>query len=121
MLHIEHKKLLSSLGRLAGSAKLILDAFFEYPIASISKLAKRTGLTAATAGRLLIALEDDYRSLPAMDVFLDILREVNPDGELAEWFTRQKSEKCSGAPQNLPTYMINNFIGTINLQKLSHH
>ncbi|WP_413741989.1 Fic family protein [Sodalis sp. RH15] len=59
LLHIEHKALLSGLGRLSGSAKLILDAFFEYPIASISKLVERTGLTAATTGKVLTVLEKE--------------------------------------------------------------
>ena len=51
------KTRLIELGRLSGSANQILDALFEHPIASINKLIELTGLTAATVGKSLDALE----------------------------------------------------------------
>lgn len=49
----QHKALLPQLGRMAGSASQVLDALFEYPIANISKIVERTGLTPATAGKVM--------------------------------------------------------------------
>ena len=51
------KAALSKIGRQAGSATQIIDALFEYPIASINKLIELTGLTAATVGKVLDVLE----------------------------------------------------------------
>lgn len=51
------KARLTELGRQAGSASQIIDALFEHPIASINKLIELTGLTAATVGKALDALE----------------------------------------------------------------
>lgn len=48
---------LTELGRLSGSAGLIINALFEHPIASINKLIELTELTAATIGKVLDALE----------------------------------------------------------------
>lgn len=47
----------TELGRQAGSANKILDALFEQPIASINKLIALTGISAATVGKTLDALE----------------------------------------------------------------
>lgn len=54
----EDKARLTSLGRLAGSATQVLDAMFKYPIANINSLAANTGLTAATIGKALDALQN---------------------------------------------------------------
>ena len=51
------KARLAELGRQAGSAGQVIDALFEHPIASINKLIELTGLTAATVGKVLDALE----------------------------------------------------------------
>jgi len=51
------KARLTELGRQAGSANQILDALFEQPIASINKLIEITGISAATVGKTLDALE----------------------------------------------------------------
>ena len=51
------KARLTHLGRQSGSASLVLDALFEYPVASINKLIEQTGLTAATIGKVLEALQ----------------------------------------------------------------
>ena len=48
---------LTELGRQAGSANQIIDALFEHPIVNINKLIELTGLTAATLGKVLDALE----------------------------------------------------------------
>lgn len=52
------KARLATLGRLAGSATQVLDAMFKYPIANISSLAASTGLTPATIGKALDALQN---------------------------------------------------------------
>ncbi len=52
---------LAELGRQAGSAGLVLDALFQQPIANISHLCQRTGLTPATVGKLLTGLEKELR------------------------------------------------------------
>jgi Fic family protein len=54
----EDKARLATLGRLAGSATQVLDAMFKYPIANISSLAASTGLTPATIGKALDALQN---------------------------------------------------------------
>lgn len=51
------KARLAHLGRQSGSASLVLDALFEHPVASINKLIEQTGLTAATIGKTLEALQ----------------------------------------------------------------
>lgn len=51
------KARLTHLGRQSGSASLVLDALFEHPVASINKLIEQTGLTAATIGKTLEALQ----------------------------------------------------------------
>lgn len=55
----QDKARLAGLGRQAGSAGLLLDALFQQPIANISHLCQRTGLTPATVGKLLNALEKE--------------------------------------------------------------
>ena len=60
------KTRLIELGRLSGSANHILDALFEHPVASINKLIDLTGLTAATVGK----------SLDALDQQLGIVKEI---------------------------------------------
>lgn len=56
-LKAKDKARLNELGRLASSASQIIDALFEQPIASINKLIELTGLTAATIGKALDALQ----------------------------------------------------------------
>lgn len=53
----QDKARLATLGRLAGSAALVLDALFAHPIANIQALTQSTGLTAATIGKTLDALQ----------------------------------------------------------------
>ena len=48
---------LAELGRLAGSARQILDALFAHPILTISTLSTTTGLSPATVGKALDAME----------------------------------------------------------------
>lgn len=52
------KARLAELGRLAGSATQILDALFAHPISNIAALTRTTGLTAATIGKALDAMEN---------------------------------------------------------------
>ncbi|OEZ66468.1 adenosine monophosphate-protein transferase SoFic [Janthinobacterium sp. HH103] len=52
----QDKARLAELGRLAGSARQILDALFAHPILNIAALSKTTGLTAATVGKALDAM-----------------------------------------------------------------
>jgi len=49
----EHRQRLTTLGRLASSAQLVLDVLFEHPIAHIGALAQGSGLTAATVGKVM--------------------------------------------------------------------
>lgn len=56
-LRTNDKARLTELGRQAGSANQIIDALFEQPIASINKLIEITGISAATVGKTLEALE----------------------------------------------------------------
>jgi Fic family protein len=49
---------LAHLGRLSGSATQILDALFAHPVASIAALGAATGLTAATIGKALDAMQE---------------------------------------------------------------
>lgn len=55
----QDKVRLAEIGRQAGSAGLLLDALFQQPIANISHLCGRTGLTPATVGKLLTTLESE--------------------------------------------------------------
>jgi Fic family protein len=48
-----HRALLTGLGRMAPSAQQVLDVLFEYPIANINTLVKQSGLTPATAGKVM--------------------------------------------------------------------
>lgn len=52
------KAKLAQIGRLAGSANQILEAFFNQPIVSINVLVEKTGLTPATVGKALDAMEN---------------------------------------------------------------
>lgn len=52
------KARLAELGRLAGSATQILDALFAHPISNIAALTGATGLTPATIGKALDAMEN---------------------------------------------------------------
>jgi hypothetical protein len=51
------KARLAALGRLAGSASLVLDALFAQPVVNIAALVTSTGLTPATIGKVLAAME----------------------------------------------------------------
>ncbi|MCX4026847.1 Fic family protein [Endozoicomonas sp. SM1973] len=53
----QDKLRLSTLGRISGSASQLLDALFRQPIANINKLAELSGLTPATIGKALDAME----------------------------------------------------------------
>ncbi|NDI84252.1 Fic family protein [Undibacterium crateris] len=53
----QDKLRLAALGRLAGSATQILDALFAHPVANIGALVTATGLTPATIGKALDALQ----------------------------------------------------------------
>jgi Fic family protein len=52
------KARLAVLGRLAGSARQVLDALFARPVSHIGALTVATGLTAATVGKALDAMEE---------------------------------------------------------------
>lgn len=56
VMRTEHQALLSELGRIAPSARQVLDALFEHPVANISTLVQRTGLTPATVGKMMETL-----------------------------------------------------------------
>jgi Fic family protein len=49
---------LAQIGRLAGSANQILEALFNQPIVSINLLVEKTGLTPATIGKALDAMQN---------------------------------------------------------------
>ena len=51
------KASITKLGRQSGSAGQVIDALFEQPVVNINKLIELTGLTAATLGKVLEALE----------------------------------------------------------------
>ncbi|OGB21782.1 MAG: cell filamentation protein Fic [Burkholderiales bacterium RIFCSPLOWO2_02_FULL_57_36] len=55
----DDKAHLASLGRLAGSARQILDALFAHPVSNINALVQATGLTPATIGKALDAMEHE--------------------------------------------------------------
>lgn len=48
-----HRSMLTNLGRMAPSAQQVLDVLFAYPIANINTLVKNSGITAATAGKVM--------------------------------------------------------------------
>ncbi|GHE20281.1 Fic family protein [Halomonas urumqiensis] len=88
-LHEQDRARLPELGRQAGSAGLLLDAFFQQPIANIAHLCERTGLTPATVGRLLTALEETLgivheltgqkrNRIYAYRAYIDILNQDTP-------------------------------------------
>lgn len=52
------KAKLAQIGRLAGSANQILEALFNQPIVSINLLVEKTGLTPATIGKALDAMQN---------------------------------------------------------------
>lgn len=52
-----HKQRLPQLGRLAGSATQILEALFRNPVINIATLHQQTGITPATIGKALDAME----------------------------------------------------------------
>lgn len=52
------KARLSALGRLSGSATQVLEALFSHPVVNIATLHRETGLTHATIGKVLEALEN---------------------------------------------------------------
>ena len=56
LLHTD-KARLQQLGRLAGSAAQILDALFRNPVINIATLKQITGITPATIGKALDAME----------------------------------------------------------------
>jgi len=56
-LRAEDKLRVQALGRISGSASQIIDALFETPIASVSKLVEKTSLTPATINKALAAME----------------------------------------------------------------
>lgn len=59
----EHRALIGGIGRMAPSAKQVLDVLFEYPIANINTLVKHAGITAATAGKIMDLLSQPELSL----------------------------------------------------------
>ena len=83
------KARLAGLGRLAGSATLILDALFAHPVSNIAALTRATGLTPATIGKALDALEHDLgmvheltgqkrNRVYAYRAYIDILNQETP-------------------------------------------
>lgn len=83
------KARLAGLGRLAGSATLILDALFAHPVSNIAALTGVTGLTPATIGKALDALEHDLgmvheltgqkrNRVYAYRAYIDILNQETP-------------------------------------------
>jgi Fic family protein len=85
----DDKTRLAQLGRLAGSAKQILDALFAHPVSNIAALTDTTGLTPATIGKALDAMEQQLgivRELTgrkrnrvyAYDAYITILNQETP-------------------------------------------
>lgn len=83
------KTRLAELGRLAGSATQILDALFAHPISNIAALTRATGLTAATIGKALDAMENTLgmvheltgqkrNRVYAYSAYIDILNQETP-------------------------------------------
>lgn len=60
-LYQEDREKLVQLKRLSASASQVLEALFSTPIASVSRLQQKTGLTAATVGKVLDALDKELR------------------------------------------------------------
>jgi Fic family protein len=57
-LHRADKERLGPLGRISGSATRVLDALAARPISNIASIVKVTGITPATAGKVMAALEN---------------------------------------------------------------
>lgn len=83
------KARLAELGRLAGSATQILDALFAHPISNIAALTRATGLTPATIGKALDAMENTLgmvheltgqkrNRVYAYSAYIDILNQETP-------------------------------------------
>lgn len=83
------KARLAELGRLSGSARQILDALFIHPISNINALTVATGLTAATVGKALDAMQDTLgivdeltgqkrNRVYAYRAYIDILNQETP-------------------------------------------
>lgn len=58
-----HRSHIGNLGRMAPSARQVLDVLFQYPIANISTLVKHGGMTAATAGKVMDLLSQPEHGL----------------------------------------------------------
>lgn len=52
-LRLDHRQQLCTLGRLAGSAQQVLDVLFAFPIVNINTVVQHSGLSAATAGKVM--------------------------------------------------------------------
>lgn len=63
---------LAALSRLVNSATQIIDALFAHPIANIAALTKANGVTAATIGKALDAMQDQ-RGVAGFAPFFDIV------------------------------------------------
>lgn len=83
------KNRLTELGRLSGSAMLILDALFAHPVSNIAALTVATGLTPATIGKALDAMQDQLgivqeltgqkrNRVYAYRAYIDILNQETP-------------------------------------------
>ena len=58
-----HRLHIGNLGRMAPSARQVLEVLFQYPIANISTLVKHGGMTAATAGKVMDLLSQPEHGL----------------------------------------------------------
>ena len=58
-----HRLHIGNLGRMAPSARQVLEVLFQYPIANISTLVKHGGMTAATAGKVVDLLSQPEHGL----------------------------------------------------------
>lgn len=83
------KARLAELGRLSGSAKQILDALFAHPVSNINALTAATGLTPATIGKALDAMQNTLaivheltgqkrNRVYAYRAYIDILNQETP-------------------------------------------
>ncbi|MFC5472965.1 Fic family protein [Paraherbaspirillum soli] len=83
------KTRLAELGRMAGSATQILDALFAHPISNIAALTGATGLTPATIGKALDAMEHNLgmvheltghkrNRVYAYSAYIDVLNQETP-------------------------------------------
>jgi Fic family protein len=88
-LHATDENRLAELGRLSGSAMQILDALFARPISNIAALAVATGLTPATIGKALDAMQGQFgivheltgqkrNRVYAYRAYIDILNQETP-------------------------------------------